>query len=300
VSGLALIRADSCLDIVCQSVCIFGIFTAYFSYDLKIKPAMRSQSTCTNPFPPDVEQTSVPPVFCWTKMGSEAGQGLEDILRRKDLERQCGEGLFSWGIGNSVGPAMHYARTAERITELDALFTPMKSAAKALDAAPARLLMWLGYSAVGGHLELLPEHMLVTSRGHFESGEDKRGHYALICRSDQSLSGRTRQGAFDHRAVRNLISSNPVGASQVTSVVRHDSDRSTQATYSVLFRARLTGDWCVRLAAPICLDGELLELYKMVCAARTQDEWRGRIATLKAAAKEQSTFPYQEALPLFH
>jgi 4-aminobutyrate aminotransferase-like enzyme len=50
------------------------------------------------------KQTScVPDIFCWTKMGTEAGQTLGTILRRKELERQAGSGIFAWGIGNSLG-----------------------------------------------------------------------------------------------------------------------------------------------------------------------------------------------------
>ena len=131
---------------------------------------------------PDLANATIPPVFCWTKMGAEAGQGLADILRRKDLERACGNGVFAWGIGNSIGPAIEHARSAAQIQRLEALFSPMKSAPKTIDAAPSKILVWTGYYTREGTTAELPRHMLITSRGS-ESTDGKKNHYALICRS---------------------------------------------------------------------------------------------------------------------
>lgn len=50
-------------------------------------------------------------VFVWTKMGAESGEGLEQIVRRKEAERLQGSGQFWWGIGNSLGPAVRGARS---------------------------------------------------------------------------------------------------------------------------------------------------------------------------------------------
>lgn len=226
----------------------------------------------------------MPPIFCWTKMGSEAGQGLRDIVRRKDLERQCGRGLFSWGIGNSVGPAIEYARAAERLPELYALFTPMKSRPKAIDAMPAQIVMWMSYYTGADHITSLPSHMLITSRGHAGSGAEKRTHYALFCRSDESLLEQRDHGAIDQRAVCNLVSSSPVGSSQVTSVVRHNQALAFEATYPVLFKARLAEAGFVRLANPVRLEGRMLDLYSAVCDSRSLSEWTQRINELKGAA----------------
>lgn len=230
-------------------------------------------------------------------MGAEAGQALSDIIRRKDLERECGEGVFGWGIGNSVGPAIKHAKFAEQVPNLEALFTPMKATPKLIDSAPVSIMMWLGFLGDGGHIEALPEHMLITSRGHSGAGEEKRGHYALICRSSEPLAGQPGHQAIDHRAVRNLVSSNPVGASQVTSVVRYHSSDSHDAAYPVLFRAELIDQAFVRLAIPVVLTGELFELYRAVCASRKPREWKTGIKALKAAAK--SRWPHAEQKSLF-
>lgn len=214
-------------------------------------------------------------------MGAEAGQPLEDIVQRKELERQSGAGVFAWGIGNSVGPAIKYAKSAERISILETLFTPMKAAPKIIDASPRSVLLWLGYRAGDGEIELLPEHMLVTSRGHSEAGEDKRGHYALICRSHRSLLEQAGEMAIDPNAARNLVSANPIGASQVTSVVRYRRSEQQQNTYPVLFRATLTDAAFVRLAMPVSLVGDLYERYRAVCASRTKAQWLERLQSLR-------------------
>jgi hypothetical protein len=226
----------------------------------------------------------LPPVFCWTKMGSEAGQSLEDIIRRKELERQCGDGVFAWGIGNSVGPAIRYAKSAERVPELETLFTPMKAAPKAADVNPSSILLWLGYHARDGRIEYLPDHMMITSRGHSRLGEEKRGHYALICQSHQSLLEQAGGWAIDPKAARNVVSANPGGASQGTSVVRYSSVEEHQAAYPVLFRAILTDTAFVRLAIAVALADELFEAYRAVCASRTRMQWEENLQQLRRGA----------------
>lgn len=230
-------------------------------------------------------------------MGTEAGQALSEIVRRKDLERECGNGIFAWGIGNSIGPAIKYAKCAERVSVLEALFTPMKAAPKAIDAAPASIVMWLGFLSDTGKVEPLPEHMLVTSRGRSGSGEEKRTHYALICRSTTPLATQKAHHAIDHRAACNLVSSNPVGASQVTSVVRYRPTDSLDAAYPVLFRAELTELAFVRLADPVVLTGKLLDMYHTVCRSLAPPDWEAGIKTLRGEAMSRSTSPEQQ--PLF-
>ena len=36
-----------------------------------------------------MNSTNLPDVFCWTKMGTEAGQSLENIIARKEAERDA-------------------------------------------------------------------------------------------------------------------------------------------------------------------------------------------------------------------
>jgi hypothetical protein len=47
-----------------------------------------------------------PAAFVWTKIQAEAGETLDRILGRKELERLAGNGSFWWGIGESKARAI--------------------------------------------------------------------------------------------------------------------------------------------------------------------------------------------------
>ncbi|HEX7130680.1 MAG TPA: hypothetical protein VF217_11545, partial [Rhodanobacteraceae bacterium] len=83
---------------------------------------------------------------------------------------------------------------------------------------------------------------------------------------------------------RNLVSSNPVGASQVTSVVRYHPSEQSQGSYPVLFRATLTDIAFVRLALPVVLEGELYASYCSLRDSNTRTEWEERVKRLREAA----------------
>lgn len=224
---------------------------------------------------PQGQLKSIPPVFCWTKMGTEAGQSLDGILRRKELERRAGHGLFAWGIGNSLGVAAKLAQEEAQDSEVEVLFTPMRSAAKQVDVAPSQVLLWLGYFGENGEQMRLPNHMLITSRGNLEQGGGKRSHYALICDGQHDITIPANMGVIDANRTRNFASLNPLGASQVTAVVRYHSTRNELAEkfYPVTFRAKLHGPGFVRLASPVVLDEELAVLYRQVCMSLSANEW---------------------------
>lgn len=230
----------------------------------------------------------IPPVFCWTKMGTEAGQPLEAILRRKELERRAGDGVFAWGIGNSLGVSAKLAQQEMQHNEVDVLFTPMRSAAKHIDAAPSQVLLWLGYLNEGGEQVRLPSHMVVTSRGNLAQAGGKRSHYALICNGHHDITTPTNGGVINANKARNFASLNPLGASQVTAVVRYQSSRDElpEKSYPVTFRAKLHGTGFVRLASPVLLDGELAALYRQLCKSATAEEWAEGAAHLRQKAEE--------------
>lgn len=237
---------------------------------------------------------ALPQVFCWTKMGAEAGLGLEAILRRKELERLSGDGVFAWGIGNSVGPAVRRARELG-FECLDILFTRMKSAPKAIDVSPSILVVWTAYEDERGNPIPLPRHMLVTSRGNTTEREGlKRVHYALLCRSTHSLLAPSAEEAVYSSAVCNLVSDNPTGASQVTAVVRTCASRDQSKPYPVEFRAKLAKPGFVRLLQPALLQDELLALYRHALDAIEPEEWRERVAALRDAVKPTSARPIEQ------
>src|SRR5438046_2995114 len=84
----------------------------------------------------------LPLVFCWTRMGTEAGESLETILLRKERERQTTGGLFLWGIGNSIGSAIE--TLAQREEEPEVLFNCTRSRARSVDMSPDRRVVWTG------------------------------------------------------------------------------------------------------------------------------------------------------------
>lgn len=183
--------------------------------------------------------------ICWTRMQAEAGEQLARIMRRKELERRSGDGVFFWGVGSAPSRAIPaLVRTAAVI---DVLFSVMKTKPKAKDAAPDKVVAWRSYVDTDGIVRQIPDHVLVTSRA------GARGcHYALICRSDTPL-GVADEGPFDPSAFRNVGAGGAVGASQVTALLeRHAKDGASD--YRVAMRARLTDGFWVKLIDPIELD----------------------------------------------
>lgn len=234
----------------------------------------------------------IPCVFCWTKMGAEAGQPLDAIVRRKDLERRAGDGTFAWGIGNSLGTATELARQVAKRDDVDVLFSPMKSAPKLLDSAPSKTLLWIYYLDRNGEVSLLPEHMVVTSRG----GNGKQTHYALLCSSEETLALED-SGTLAPRNIRNLASMNPVGASQVTAVVHYEaSEECDPKPYRVAFRAKLFGDGFVRLVKPCRLEGQLLEVFDELNCASSPDAWIDSATRLRRIASKLKGVPVQSSL----
>lgn len=221
-------------------------------------------------------------------MGTEAGQSLDAILRRKELERRAGGGVFAWGIGNSLGVSTKLAQQEMQHNEVDVLFTPMRSAAKHIDVAPSQVLLWLDYLNEDGEQTCLPSHMAVTSRGNLAQAGGKRSHYALICNGHHDITIPTNEGVIDANRARNFASLNPLGASQVTAVVRYQSsgDELPEKSYPVTFRAKLHGAGFVRLASPVVLDGELAILYRQLCKSATAEEWAIGAAHLRQKAEE--------------
>lgn len=187
----------------------------------------------------------LPWAFCWTRFGAEAGESIEQILVRKDAERFDGGGIFYWGIGNAVGPAL--AALVAEIPEPEVLFSPIKSPPRQVDVAPSSTVRWSAGQGLFGETFDLPQSACVTSR--WEPARPNAARYALVCASGEPLVLADR-GELRFGAMRNLSSGAPVGASQVTAVVRHDDGESGR-TYPVALRASLVWPFVVRLLAPV-------------------------------------------------
>jgi len=216
---------------------------------------------------------NLPESFCWTRFGTEAGQGIEQILRRKDEERVANQGVFLWGIGNSVGAAM--TELVRRCGSPEVLFSPIKSSVRPADAAPESVVAWTKAETVHGEEFLLPTHSLVTSRQSVSS--PKLIHYALVCFSETPLTLAGSPLAFSFGAVRNMVSGNPVGASQVTAVVTTNiSPTGEGGMYKVPLRAKLAPPYFVRLREPRRIPESVRSTRDWAVAV--QSMWQDRIS----------------------
>lgn len=194
----------------------------------------------------------LPNHFCWTRFGSEAGEDIITILARKEQERQATGGMFLWGIGSSVGPAMRDLVRIEQHPRV--VFSPMRSKPKAIDLAPSGILHWTSAQDLEGNEWPLPDGIRVTSRQRSEGGRDKRTHYALVCRSSLPLVAREEHSLI-YEALVNLQTKNKLGASQVTAVVELLKLPTQEGTaYPVALTAELVLPYFVRLENPVQLD----------------------------------------------
>lgn len=192
--------------------------------------------------------------LCWSRMQSEAGQGLEAIVSRKELERRTGNGLFLWGVGNA--PATAISALARIGHPVPIVFSIMKGRPKAVDVAPARTVAWRRYLDSSGVERALPANAIVTSRADSQKGV-KRSHYALMCFSKDPLVLR-RGTPFDAAAFRNVGGAGaPVGNSQVTALLRKVAQPSAATDYEANIRAWLTESYWVRLFDPVIVTQDL-------------------------------------------
>src|SRR5438132_845035 len=190
----------------------------------------------------------LPRQFCWTRIGSEAGQPLESIFRRKEDERLANNGLFLWGIGNAVGPSI--AELVRRTPEPEVLFSPIKSTPRRSDVCPQNVAVWTRAERMDGMPFELPRFTLVTSRqGQLKA---KAAHYALVCHSPVSLTKASDDEPVSIDALQNLLSGRRVGASQVTAVVTlRLGATDTAPPYAVALRASLIWPYFLRLTDPV-------------------------------------------------
>ncbi len=79
-------------------------------------------------------------IVCWSRMQAEAGQQLDAIISRKELERQANAGMFVWGVGNA--PARLTRVLARAGKPVRAVFSIMKSKPRRIDALADALLLW--------------------------------------------------------------------------------------------------------------------------------------------------------------
>ena len=190
---------------------------------------------------------SLPKHFCWTRFGTEAGETIDKILERKESERQRNGGIFLWGIGNAIGPSMRELLRLERKPEV--VFSPIRSSPRREDVVPDTIVVWGAGRDLDGRPCQLPNWSIVTS-GAASCARPYR-HYALVCYSDIPLRVGTTPTNITTGALRNLLSDNKIGASQVTAVVRYHQEIPDLGTrYPVAIRTRLVAPFFIELCDP--------------------------------------------------
>jgi len=192
----------------------------------------------------------LPTYFCWSRFGAEAGQGIEDIIERKEEERLANGGVFLWGIGNPIGPSI--MQLLRCTAEPEVIFSPIKGVPREDDKTPSDVAAWVSAKTLEGTAYALPKRSLVTSR--YDPASPKKSHYALVCFSDTPLEVSQLEERISARSIVNIISDRPVGASQVTAVVKRkliDFDENTG--YHVSMRVRLVYPYFLILTKPLLL-----------------------------------------------
>jgi hypothetical protein len=184
-------------------------------------------------------------VFVWTKMGVESGEELAKIVARKEEERRAGQGIFWWGIGNSLGSAVRQHARAQG-GSLPILFSKMLSRAKPTDTSPQAVWRWTKWEDEAGQVHDIPIHAKVISRG----AASKEKHYALVCHSSAPLKLESGGERFDPTQCQTPSGKVP-GASQVTALLIGSPAGHTKGAYQVSFKATLVSPWAVKLLRPI-------------------------------------------------
>jgi hypothetical protein len=210
-------------------------------------------------------------LVCWSRMQAEAGQQLDAIINRKELERRANAGIFMWGVGNAPARLTQVLARAGR--PVRAVFSIMKSKPRQIDTVADVLLLWRGYIDAAGVERMLPASTIVTSRASTGTSE-KRVHYALMCRSDRPLAILRGGDLFDPAAFRNVGDrGGPVGASQVTALLRQVAEPRADAPYEVNMEAQLAESYWVRLTSPLRVARDDLDALDRA-ATMTVDDWR--------------------------
>jgi len=193
---------------------------------------------------------TLPTCFCWTRFGTEAGQAIDQIVERKEQERAANGGLFFWGIGNALGPSIR--ELLRRTTNPEVLFSPIKSLPRSVDSQPAAVVAWTAAETLAGEPFQLPGHSLVTSR--YDPNAPRESSYALVCFSPRPLNESRCDERIAFAGLRNLRTGRPVGASQVTAVVKSMSIAvAERPRYEVWIRAKLVEPYFLRLRGPLLL-----------------------------------------------
>ena len=221
-------------------------------------------------------------------MGNEAGQLLENIMVRKELERELGNGLFIWGIGNSLGDTIWRYVAETKLPRV--FFSKIKSKPKKMDSKPKKVYYWTHYLDRLGKHQKLPEHALVLSRGNTNKSLKKK-HFALICHRKETIQNENENWEkINFYSLKNIYSKkHKLGYSQVTAIVERNNN-SCQKTnyYEMTFSADLVEPYFVTLINPVEIKlKDLEELERLLSSkALNKTEWKHWLLDFKKRQKD--------------
>ena len=230
----------------------------------------------------------IPSKFVWTRMNTDASEPLENIVRRKNLEREAGEGKFAdtfwWGVGENKGPAVSF-HLAD--CEPEVLFSKALGKAVERDTDPDERFFYTTWRAYdrrkrdyGGKPLPVPENVIV------QSGE-RSDYFALVCCSQRSLelSGSAR---LYRGKMRNLNNDETEGktlerSQQTTCVVKYSQGSGATGTpYRVNLRADLVLPRFVKLGGKKRLSGSQCRLLdELGNEGKTVDEYRDVVRKIR-------------------
>lgn len=225
-------------------------------------------------------------------MGTESGQELACIIRRKEFERRIG-GTFWWGIGTSLGDAPRRAALEHGGGEtLPVIWSAMRSKPQRHDAEPSAVLAWTEYLTAEGVRAPVPPHALVISRPK-KDGSISSKYQALVCATPDDLLTQFSRGferPFDHLAYRTFDAGKPVGQSQTTAIARRSAPSGSQPQYRADMRATLVGPLVVTMQRPVIMSAAALaELARWSLMDPNQidaGEWRAFVASVVNTAPQ--------------
>jgi hypothetical protein len=224
--------------------------------------------------------SDIPDAFVWTKIHADAGQSIDDILRRKELERQSG-GTFWWGVGQPLKE-----QKIMLLGQLPAvLFSLMLSKPHKRDRDPEGVLLWESYHSTGGTVPL-PPHAIVISRAHDSKGRPKSRYYALVCANPAGIP-HSNGRILDTRTLRNLGEhGRRIGTSQITAVVERSAAQPDNGhQYPTTVCATLVAPYFVKLVAPRLLSSrEKRRLDEVSVDGKSLDDWIAVARELRRAA----------------
>ena len=236
----------------------------------------------------------IPSKFVWTRMNTNAGEPLENIVRRKNLERKAGEGewadTFWWGVGESKGPAIFF-HLAD--CEPEILFSRALDDVGSRDEERFIYTTWRVYDPrkrdYGGKSRPVPDNIIVQSGPKKDQSGPKDKYFALVCRSPRPLN-LSEGEVLDLSRMRNLNRDEKKKgktlkeSQQPTAVVEYlQADGTSEGPYRVVnLRADLVRPRFVKLGRPKRLsDSQCRLLDELGNEGKTVNDYRDVVRKIR-------------------